>query len=124
MTLTWVPRSCVSIKGNTYWANLSITADFLLCFDFTQERFKRMCLPQLSHGGNVLSAVGDEKLAVLLQSNLTESMDIWVTNKIDTDTEAALKWSKSLTLDHIINCVPIPISFVLDEEKQMVMFCC
>ncbi|WZZ60944.1 hypothetical protein YC2023_061051 [Brassica napus] len=23
-----------------------------------------------------------------------------------------------------INCVPIPISFVLDEEKQMVMFCC
>ncbi|CAF1931195.1 BnaC05g30010D [Brassica napus] len=34
-----VPRSCVSIKGNTYWANLSITADFLLCFDFTQERF-------------------------------------------------------------------------------------
>ncbi|CAN7046915.1 unnamed protein product [Brassica oleracea var. botrytis] len=46
-------------------------------------------------------------------------MDIWVTNKIDTDT--ALKWSKSFTLD-LSDWFCLPISFLLDEEKKMALF--
>ena len=42
-----------------------------------------------------------------------------MTNKIDTDT--ALKWSKSFTLD-LSDWFCLPISFLLDEEKKMALF--
>ncbi|KAF2568511.1 hypothetical protein F2Q68_00025004 [Brassica cretica] len=47
-------------------------------------------------------------------------MDMWVT--IDTDTKAALRWRKSFTVDEP-DYVPLPMSFLLDEEKEVALFC-
>lgn len=121
VTLDEVPHGCVSIKGNIYWANTYTTDDFLLCFDFTKERVKSMCLPQFQYSGcNVVSVVGEEKLALLHLSKFTSKMDMWVT--IDTDTKAALRWRKSFTVDEP-DYVPLPMSFLLDEEKEVALFC-
>lgn len=113
----------MSIKGNIYWANTYTTDDFLLFLDVTKERVKRMCLPQFQYSGcNVLSVVGEEKLALLHLSNFTSKMDMWVTDKIDIDTEAALRWRKSFTVDEP-DYVPLPMSFLLDEEKEVALRC-
>ncbi|CAG7902426.1 unnamed protein product [Brassica rapa] len=123
VTLDEVPHGCVSIKGNIYWANTYTTDDFLLFLDVTKERVKRMCLPQFQYSGcNVLSVVGEEKLALLHLSNFTSKMDMWVTDKIDIDTEAALRWRKSFTVDEP-DYVPLPMSFLLDEEKEVALRC-
>ena len=123
VTLDEVPHGCVSIKGNIYWANTYTTDDFLLFLDVTKERVKRMCLPQFQYSGcNVLSVVGEEKLALLHLSNFTSKMDMWVTDKIDIDTEAALRWRKSFTVDEP-DYVPLPMSFLLDEEKEVALCC-
>ncbi|KAF2605445.1 hypothetical protein F2Q70_00025592 [Brassica cretica] len=53
-------------------------------------------------------------------SKFTSKMDMWVT--IDTDTKAALRWRKSFTVDEP-DYVPLPMSFLLDEEKEVALFC-
>ncbi|ESQ51428.1 hypothetical protein EUTSA_v10017637mg [Eutrema salsugineum] len=51
-------------------------------------------------------------------------MDMWVTNNIDSE---AVVWSKSFTIDiqpiHLENLTYIPSSFVMDEEKKVVVCC-
>ncbi|KAL0676350.1 hypothetical protein Bca4012_004331 [Brassica carinata] len=90
----------VSLKGNTYWfsrerypAKPAVgepfkVADFLICFDFTTERFgPRLSLP--FHTGFEctvsLSSVREEQLAVLLQVDYLLRMEIWVTTKIEPE---------------------------------------
>lgn len=92
---------------------------FLLCFDFTRERFKRFCLPPSQNGRcKGLSVVREEQLSVLHKRTDTLKMEIWVTNRFDT--EAALLWSKFFTVDLHINTYA---SLLIDEEKKGVLCC-
>ncbi|EOA31963.1 hypothetical protein CARUB_v10015205mg [Capsella rubella] len=127
----------VTLKGNTYFfATDKIEdfglvlaeeiKDFLICFDFTNERFgPRLPLPFHSYSGETvaLSSVREEQLAVLYQGD-TCMMEIWVTNKIEPD---AVSWNKVLFLQ--VDMVPHTGqdyvfavdagSFFIDEEKKM-----
>ncbi|CAL9232984.1 unnamed protein product [Arabidopsis halleri] len=53
---------------------------FLVSFDYTKERFERLCLP-CHRGTAALSVVREEKLTVLLHDANTPRTEIWVTNK-------------------------------------------
>ncbi|ESQ37220.1 hypothetical protein EUTSA_v10002981mg [Eutrema salsugineum] len=117
----------VSLKGNAYWLAYDKTgySDFLISFDFTRERFKRLCLPEFQNlGWMALSVERDEKISVLHRSKGTLKMDIWMTNKVDT--EAAL-WSLYFTVDipthHDDYISYLPTSFLIDEEKKLAVCC-
>ncbi|CAH8261964.1 unnamed protein product [Arabidopsis lyrata] len=59
-------NSCVSLKGNTYWLTLDLSEKFFHSFDFTRERFKRLCLPPNPKSCyTVLSVVREKQLSVL-----------------------------------------------------------
>ncbi|EOA14579.1 hypothetical protein CARUB_v10027820mg [Capsella rubella] len=116
--------------------NLSTVSDFkdfLLCFDFTKERFgPRLPLPFHSKIGEyvALSCVKEEQLAVLYQRmkhNCSPILYIWVTTRIEPNT---LSWSKFLRVE----MRPFELSgsfgvnaesfFVDEEEKVVVVFDC
>ncbi|CAA7059796.1 unnamed protein product [Microthlaspi erraticum] len=128
-----------TLKGNAYFfAKVSEYApenelgykmllsleDFLVCFDFTRERFgKRLPLPFNSYAKETvtLSCVREEKLAVLYEKpHPSLILEIWVTNKIEPD---AVSWSKFLVVDMS------PLTgfqfdceagcFFIDEEKKV-----
>ncbi|XP_010465255.1 PREDICTED: F-box protein At1g11810-like [Camelina sativa] len=135
-------KRSVSLKGNAYFfATKCIiervevgegvepmeseeSRDFLLCFDFTTERFGELLkLPFNSEGDgedNVgLSCVGDEKLAVLYRSY--KSIDIWISTKIQPNV---VLWSKFVEMDLVMLDGFIMDgfragSFFIDEEKQV-----
>ncbi|ESQ42390.1 hypothetical protein EUTSA_v10015418mg [Eutrema salsugineum] len=115
----------VSLKGNTYWLAFNSKYKFILSFDFTRERFRRFCLPTFQNlGGMALSVVREEKLSLLHRSfDPSSKMDMWVTNN-NIDTETVL-WSKSFTVDISTTdgYFHIPKSFLIDEEKKVVMCC-
>ncbi|ESQ55510.1 hypothetical protein EUTSA_v10027355mg, partial [Eutrema salsugineum] len=104
-TMSW--HICgVSLKGNTYWyaedkdSRENIT-DFLLCFDFTAERFAP---------------------PALFQNCDSREMEIWVTSKIAPN---AASWSKFFALD-MLPLTRFPFysggSFlIIDEEKKAVV---
>ncbi|KAL0816726.1 hypothetical protein Bca101_073170 [Brassica carinata] len=128
----------VSLKGNTYWfgeeklvdvapgTEISDLRDFLLCFDFTKERFgPRLPLPFHSFGDIVtLSSVGEEKLAVLFQKQGLPpyTVKIWISSsKIEPD---AVSWNKLfLSVDmKPLTGFPFPYSgesFFVDEEEEV-----
>lgn len=93
---------------------------FLLCFDFTNERFgSPLHLPFHSDcvfDDIVLSTVREKQLAVLFQNRY--KLEIWITTKIEPN---AVLWNKFLSLDteNIIgsNILVIRKSFFVDEEK-------
>ncbi|KAL1202651.1 putative inactive DNA (cytosine-5)-methyltransferase DRM3 [Cardamine amara subsp. amara] len=123
----------VSLKGNTYWFAEEIIPEnprlrkedkeihsFLVCFDFTNERFG-LCLSVLfdNHINDTvkLSTVREEKLAVLHQRWTTMCRRIWISNKVEPN---ALSWSKLFLqvgwireLDHRSG------SFFVDEEENV-----
>ncbi|KAG7581856.1 F-box associated interaction domain [Arabidopsis suecica] len=127
----------VSLKGNTYFFAQDIIQDqeeeedlkyenYILCFDFTAERFgPQLPLPFHSYddeGGAVtLSCVREEQLALLYQSFETrELLEIWISNKIDPNL---VSWSKFLKLD-ITTLTGFPKdfrcgSFFIDDEKKV-----
>ncbi|CAL9222516.1 unnamed protein product, partial [Arabidopsis halleri] len=73
-------NSCVSLKGNTYWHDPDLSEKFFHSFDFTRERFKRLCLPPNPKSCyTVLSVVRKEQLSVLHQNFDTSKIDIWMT---------------------------------------------
>jgi len=130
----------LSLKGNTYWfaqeklpplprgrvITISDMADFLLCFDFTRERFgPRLPLPFHSFVEDTvtLSSVRDKKLAVLFQPCSASTVKIWISRKIEPN---AVSWRKvflavdmkSLTgFQFDINAA----SFFVDEKKKVAM---
>ncbi|KAL1204905.1 F-box protein [Cardamine amara subsp. amara] len=129
----YIHQSYVSLKGNTYFSvqeNISEDEEiptkmgnYLLCFDFTLERFgPPLPLPFHSYLGEVvtLSCVREEQVAVLYQS--VESIEIWITSKIEPN---AVSWSKFLKVDitpH--NGFPNDFeaeSFFIDEEKKVIV---
>ncbi|KFK29920.1 hypothetical protein AALP_AA7G195600 [Arabis alpina] len=130
----------VSLKGNTYWyarekfpvlpqgTEISDIPDFLLCFDFTTERFApRLPLPFHAFVGDTvtLSSVREKQLAVLCQKGATPgyTANIWITTKIEPN---AVSWNhffvvdlKPLTgfrFDHYSG------SFFVDEKKKVAVF--
>lgn len=117
-----LPNCGVSMKGNAYWLVLEKTGAYLLLgFDFTSDSFRRFCLPPVPYPLiMVLSVVREEKLSMLHWSPDTSYMEVWVTNEIDT--QAAL-WSKSFTVKNPNNFSPCVKSFLVDEEKKVVLGC-
>ncbi|XP_010489907.1 PREDICTED: putative F-box protein At3g17620 [Camelina sativa] len=118
----------VSLKGNTYWysepkfINEGGGVFFLICFDFTRERFgPHLSLPFRSYTGETisLSSVRDEQLAVLFQHEGTLYTEIWITTEIEPET---VSWSK---LFFAVDGLHIPGrrfgSFFVDEEKKVVV---
>ncbi|XP_019096435.1 PREDICTED: F-box protein At3g22700-like [Camelina sativa] len=90
-----------SLIGNTYWVATDNKEGyaFVLSFDFTAERFKRLRLPLFQNDiGQVTLSVGrEEQLSALNRSYTFSKIEMWVTNKIDIDSE--LLWSKSFIVD-------------------------
>lgn len=116
----------MSLIGNAYWLASDIInkSEFLHSFDFTRERFKRLCLPIFQIRGWVsISVVREEQLSLLQRNFNTSKIEVWVTNKIDT--RAAL-WTKSFTVDFHTGSngfIKVPYSFLMDEEKNVVVSC-
>ncbi|KAJ4893728.1 putative F-box protein [Raphanus sativus] len=116
----------VSLKGNTYWYARAAGVGFLLCFDFTRERFgPRLPLPfeSFSDDAVIMSSVGEgeDKLAVLFQHRETFEMEVWVTTKVEPN---AVSWSMFSAVD----MAPLSGfrfstggSFVIDEENAAVV---
>ncbi|XP_006297727.2 putative F-box/kelch-repeat protein At3g17570 [Capsella rubella] len=128
----------VTLKGNTYWFASDVQdpfVNFVLRFDFTTKRFGRLSLPFQSDDVDgvvetvVLSVVREEKLALLYERFDDDTdgseMKIWVTNtKIEEAKD--LSWSDFLVVDFsklMITGMTNVRSFLVDEEKKMVMFC-
>ncbi|XP_010419966.1 PREDICTED: F-box protein ETP2-like [Camelina sativa] len=116
----------VSLKGSTYTFAEDGTKISLLKIDYSTEKSVHVRLPcdqgiQLEN--SILSVVREEKLAFLSQPDRKSKTEIWVTNKID-ETTKEVSWSKVLALDlsrrnQILNCG----SFLLDEEKKVLVYC-
>lgn len=125
-----------SLKGNTYYfaqeempigdggIMVSDLEDFLICFDFTNERFgPRLPLPFHSRlqEGVTLSCVGEEQLSVLYGRLYTVgTLEFWVSTKIEPST---VSWSKFLKVDmttHVGYLCRVE-SFVIDEEERVAM---
>ncbi|KAF8080456.1 hypothetical protein N665_0944s0019 [Sinapis alba] len=141
VTSDWHIRSYargVSLKGNTYWfarerypakprfGEPYEVADFLICFNFTTERFgPRLPLP--FHTGFectvTLSSVREEQLAVLFQLDNSLHMEIWVSTKIEPQEVSLNK------LFLVVNMEPFldfqfgisQGSFFIDEENRVVV---
>ncbi|XP_010431687.1 PREDICTED: probable F-box protein At5g47300 [Camelina sativa] len=123
-------ESGASLKGKTYWiasqGKEKHPGIFLVSFDYTREKFERLTgqIPIAMDDQNVaLSVVREEKLAVLLKPEYTTKVEVWLTNKIDESTKA-ISWSKVFALDlspHLE--YSHYISFLLDEEKKVLVFC-
>ncbi|CAA7015593.1 unnamed protein product [Microthlaspi erraticum] len=131
----------VSLKGNNYWFaqrkyhGVYDLADFLICFDFTRERFgPRLPLPFHSRIEDIvtlssariedivtLSSAGEEQLAVLFQPYNRLHMEIWVTTKIEP--EVAL-WSKVFLSAAMKPVTDLQFgltrgSFIIDQEMKV-----
>ncbi|EFH63381.1 hypothetical protein ARALYDRAFT_894482 [Arabidopsis lyrata subsp. lyrata] len=104
------PQHSVSLKGNTYLFGRGedideelrvITKDeeFLICFDFTRERFgPRFPLPLnfLFSDIAALSSIREEQLAVLFRPLYTSEVEIRVTTKVEPNE---VLWSNFVTFD-------------------------
>ncbi|CAA7018280.1 unnamed protein product [Microthlaspi erraticum] len=129
----WFHQPGASLKGNTYFfvqergtKDLNTYAqdkrkknleEYLLCFDFTTEKFgPRLPLPHDKDNVS-LSCVGDEELAVLCQTwGTSHVIEIWVTDKIDPN---AVSWRNYLELlDSGIQVDIYGGSFFIDEENK------
>ncbi|KAG2315921.1 hypothetical protein Bca52824_019043 [Brassica carinata] len=128
----------LSLKGSTYFfakekiewdgeGEIDVTDQktFLICFDFTRERFgPRLPLPFHSHADETvaLSSVREEQLAVLYQGDSSCLVEIWVTNKIEPK---AVSWSKvflSVDIEPLSGPHLFDFSggsFIIDEEQKI-----
>ncbi|CAA7045774.1 unnamed protein product [Microthlaspi erraticum] len=137
---TWFNVSlgvCVSLKGNTYWFDYyyhykeEYAVSSILMFDFTTERLGRLSLPFHTHNYGdetvVLSAVREEKLALLRFDRVSLEMKIWVTTNTKIDEAKDLSWGDFLVVDFgklEIESMKGKVSFlVVDKEKKMVVCC-
>ncbi|CAH8383646.1 unnamed protein product [Eruca vesicaria subsp. sativa] len=117
----------VSLKGKTYWfASDEKTIQlgiFLVFFDYITETFGRLTLPYqyVEYQTMSLSVVGEEKLSVLLQHEVSSKTEIWVTKMIG-ETKV-VSWIKVLAVDlkpglQTLDCV----NFLVDEEKKVLVY--
>ncbi|CAL9222244.1 unnamed protein product, partial [Arabidopsis halleri] len=120
----------VTLKGNAYWFASDNKSKFILKFDFTRERFRRLSLPfQKNYDDQtvLLSVVREEKLALLQQWFDTDSskMNIWVTKTKIDDDDKDLSWCNFLVVDFgkvILTSDALSyMSFFIDEEDKIVV---
>ncbi|XP_020866561.1 putative F-box protein At3g17560 [Arabidopsis lyrata subsp. lyrata] len=128
-----IPKGClksrgVSLKGNVYWLfkRRGVNEYSLLSFDFSTETFQLLYVPFHQEAdcfdAMALSVVREEHLSLLFQSVVTQKMEIWITNEIET---TSVSWNKFLTVDF----KPHPhmfsrsMSFFIDEEKKVAVCC-
>ncbi|CAA7022253.1 unnamed protein product [Microthlaspi erraticum] len=119
-------KESVSVKGNAYLHCVLNYNDFLVCFDFTKERFgPRLPLPNSDNGTETLSCVRDEKISALhTHKDTPQIVEIWTSTKTEPN---AVSWSPFLKVDMtLVNAFPggflddfRPISFFIDEEKKV-----
>ncbi|CAN6881953.1 unnamed protein product [Brassica oleracea] len=112
----------VNVKGNGYWnAYDDNYVDYILSFDFTGERFIRLCLPPPSQGCMYTSlSVVREELLVLRCVKGSSKIEMWVTtNKMDTSA-SELSWSKSFTMNFGFPVI-VYTSLLVDEDKKVVL---
>lgn len=125
-------RNGVCLKGDAYFVapRDKVNDAFLITkFDFTTETLVRLPLPfQNLHPWDkaFLSAVRDEKIALLHVLNTERSMRILVTNKIDDDDEAKdLSWRSDPVLGSDLNEHNMYFeSFLFDEENKVAVLSC
>lgn len=106
-TVNWIIiNTGLILKGRTYFfarvrTNTTLGLGiFLLCFDYTKERFgHHLPLPLIADDKEavVLSCVREDQLAVLYEKRESKELEIWITNKIASN--AVVSWSKFLTVD-------------------------
>ncbi|KAL1203410.1 putative F-box protein [Cardamine amara subsp. amara] len=119
-------RGDVTLKGNTYFIakeKLKVE-EFLICFDFTSERFGPF-LPLSFHPRPedyvLLSAVREDKLAVLFKKHDAYEMEIWITTQIEPNT---VSWSSFLKFDvrFLNESFLFPYaSFFVEENKKVAL---
>ncbi|XP_010447113.1 PREDICTED: putative F-box protein At1g32140 [Camelina sativa] len=133
---------CVSLKGNTYWIAIDrrrtteedgdefvwddpsiVWDDFLICFDFTTERFGPwLQLPVKGYfdATGSLSCVREEQLALMFQHSGSYMMDVWLTTKIEPQL---VTWSKFFAFDMTpyggLKSAIQHGSFFIDMEKKV-----
>ncbi|KAJ4886959.1 putative F-box protein [Raphanus sativus] len=129
----------VSLKGNAYFfatekLQVVVTEEeytpephkFLICFDFTTERFgPPLSLPfnHYTSDTGTLSSLRDEKLAALYQCCDMAEVEIWVTTKIEEPN--AVSWIPFLRIDlepltgFDLQFQHDGASFFIDEDKKI-----
>ncbi|XP_010436265.1 PREDICTED: F-box/kelch-repeat protein At3g16740-like [Camelina sativa] len=139
-SITYEPNRCVSLKGNTYWIAIDrkrihegeefdwddpsiLWDDFLICFDFTTERFGPwLQLPVKGYfdATGSLSCVREEQLGLMFQHSGSYMMDVWLTTKIEPQL---VSWSKFFAFDMTpyggLKCAIQHGSFFIDMEKKV-----
>ncbi|CAG7882815.1 unnamed protein product [Brassica rapa] len=130
----------LSLKGSAYFfakekmewdgeGEIDVTDQetFLLCFDFTRERFgPRLPMPFHSHAEETvaLSSVREEQLAVLYQGDSSCLVEIWVTNRIEPN---AVSWRKvflSVDIEPFFGLHQFDFSggsFIIDGEQKLAL---
>ncbi|EFH59451.1 hypothetical protein ARALYDRAFT_898340 [Arabidopsis lyrata subsp. lyrata] len=103
------------------WEWPKVSEDFLLCFDFTRERFgPHLPLPfyyDVSHDFVGLSSVREEQLAVLFEYFNTSEIEIWTTTEIEPNV---VSWIPFLKVDNTDLKLEIDVgSFYIDQEKKL-----
>ncbi|ESQ29709.1 hypothetical protein EUTSA_v10023820mg, partial [Eutrema salsugineum] len=117
----------VSLKRNTYFnahGRLVVEDYFLLCFDFTRERFgPRLHLPFHSlvcHDSVILPSCRENQLTVLLKREDTYEIEIWITTMIEPN---AVSWSKFFVVNDERIWSHLGYiedgSFFIDENKKV-----
>ncbi|KAJ4894465.1 putative F-box protein [Raphanus sativus] len=122
-------HSSVSLKGKTYWFALDEKelgpVALLVSFDYTTEKFARLCLPNPYGNYRImsLSVVREEKLSVLLRHRdaFESETEIWVSNPIDE--HKVVSWSMILVWDEPRLGLCRGTSFLVDEEKKIALCC-
>ncbi|KAL1219273.1 F-box protein [Cardamine amara subsp. amara] len=125
-------RHGLSLGGNTYW----IAQDkkhgthgpfFVLCFDFTTEKFEqRLPLPFQPFGLDTvaLSSVRGKQIAVLWQKrSCSYTLKIWISSRIEPNV---VSWNKVLLMVDMKRLTGFPFlfsagSFFVDEKKKVAL---
>ncbi|KFK26029.1 hypothetical protein AALP_AA8G194400 [Arabis alpina] len=128
-------RRGLSLGGNTYWIaqDKKLVAVqggdrsfFLLCFDFTTERFgPRLPLPFAPNHRDTLalSSVREKQLAVLCQKCCSYTLTIWISSRIEPN---AVSWNKLFLRVDMKPLTGFPFffgagCFFVDEKNQVAL---
>ncbi|XP_010468338.1 PREDICTED: putative F-box protein At3g21130 [Camelina sativa] len=110
-------RRGLSVKGNTYWLATNEYGPpfdkFLICFDFSADRFRRLSLPTgiRSYYDVSLSVTREEQQLCMFS---TYGSEVWIATQIDQST-GAVSWSKSHRF-----YLRIDVMTVLDDHEKNV----
>ncbi|KAL1222657.1 putative F-box only protein 15 [Cardamine amara subsp. amara] len=78
----------VSVEGNMYWIATKEEGSFILCFDFSMETFKNICVCPPYRKTRRLSCFNGDRLSLLQQDDKEETIneiEVWMTNKLSDD---------------------------------------